>query len=230
MIVIVMTTYFPTGEIGIARKGYACECIDSFWKLSASEPIRIHLADDGSDEKHISFVERHAAVRCEYFETFNTISSGKRSGIGASLNRALEQIGNDDLWLYTTDDWYLTKELDLAGPVKLLRDRDYDLVRLGPIHPGLHCIVRFEENLGWWLDLQQHYGGFAFGTRPFIARKSLIDKVGNFDEYLNAYETERLYAERVAKSVVKLAYWGGVDLSGPWEHLGVVEVGREDIY
>jgi hypothetical protein len=75
------------------------------------------------------------------------------------------------------------------------------------------------------MDLLPQYGGFCFATRPFLATKGFYEKIGPFDERLNSYETERLYAERVAKSTAKLAYWGGIDLAGPWEHVGVENVG-----
>lgn len=222
MITIVMTTYFPNSTAGQARRQYAYRCIDSLKLLTAPEALRLHRADDGSD---LLFDSRPALDLCEYWETHYTSTDSRHRGIGASLNLALLNI--DDLWLYTTDDWLLTQELDLRGPVKLLRDREYDLVRLGPIHPGLTCVTRFEQGLGWWLDLQAHYGGFAFATRPFIATKQFYNKMGPFDEYPGSYETERLYAERVAKVPCKLAYWGGIDLAGPWEHIGLVGVGSE---
>lgn len=223
VITVVMTTYFPQTEVGKERLYYARQCIQALKQINTNEPLRLHIADDGSDYELVSTLPKLS----EYWETHSTYSNSGHNGIGASLNCALSNI--DDLWLYVTDDWMLTRPLNIDGPIRLLRDRNYDLVRLGPIHPGLHCIVKFEETIGWWLDLQPHYGGFAFGTRPFIATKDFYNKVGPFDEQLNSYETERLYSERVSKEPVKLAYWGGIDLAGPWKHLGTTSVGSIDI-
>lgn len=218
MITVVMTTYFPEGEVGQARFGYAHQVLNSLMlNLKCDRGFNLHISDDGSSLTRSTDILYLMNLAKAYWESMSTISDSNHQGIGASLNKALDCV--DNLWMYTTDDWLLTNKLNLDGPVALLENRDYDLVRLGPIHPDLECMSRFDQNIGWWLDLHQHYGGFAFATRPFIAKKSMFDKLGPFDELANSYETERLYAERVAKSTAKLAYWGGVDLAGPWQHL-----------
>lgn len=228
MITVVMTTYFPESDLGNERVGYARRVVTSLLKrLVADEQLQLLIADDGSPESRDQIIHELILEADDYWETMSKYTNSKRAGIGGSLNRALEKI--DDLWMYTTDDWHLVDTLDLSGPIKLLRYRDYDLVRLGPIHPDLRCTTRFDNSIGWWLDIDQCYGGFAFATRPFLATRGFYDKVGKFDEKLNSYETERLYAERVAKSTAKLAYWGGVDLAGPWDHLGIESIGMMDI-
>lgn len=225
MITVVMTTYFPDGEVGLARLNYAKQTLKSLIKnLQCELALRLHIADDSelgsplAGELLASLGQQFAVV---------TYKNSDHQGIGASLNLAITSA--DDIWMYTTDDWLLTGKLNLDGPVALLETRDYDLVRLGPIHPNLECVSRFDQNIGWWLDIHQHYGGFAFATRPFIAKRAMFEKIGPFDECTNSYETERLYAERVSKSTARLAYWGGVDLAGPWEHIGDVNVGYKDI-
>lgn len=223
MIDVVMTCYFP--QDAPQRKEYAKAALSSLLNgLIADEPLRFILSDDSemAETELIRDMTSQAAIAWGK----SVYSRSWHNGIGASLNKSLEHV--HDLWLYTTDDWVLTAGLDLAGPSKLLR-QGYDLVRLGPVHPDLQCITRFQANIGWWLDLRQEYGGFAFATRPFLATKAFYDKVGPFDEGLNSYETERLYAERVAKSTSKLAYWGAIDLAGPWDHVGLVNVGYRDV-
>lgn len=230
MITVVMTTYFPDSDLGNERVGYARRVVTSLLKsLVCDEPICLLIADDGSPDKRLNVIGELEDEADNYWETVSRYTNAYRGGIGASLNGALEKISSDELWMYTTDDWHLVDTLDLSGPIKLLRYRDYDLVRLGPIHPDLRCTTRFDSSIGWWLDIDQCYGGFAFATRPFIATREFYNKVGPFDEHLNSYETERLYAERVAKSTVKLAYWGGVDLAGPWDHLGIESIGMMDL-
>lgn len=228
MITVVMTTYFPDSPLGNARVECAKRVVESMLQgLVCDEPICLLIADDGSPESRNQIIYQLIRDADDYWETTSQYTNANRGGIGTSLNLALEKV--DDLWLYNTDDWRLDDTLDLTGPIKLLRYRDYDLVRLGPIHPDLRCTTRFDTSIGWWLDIDQCYGGFAFATRPFIATKNFYDKVGKFDEMLNSYETERLYAERVAKSTCKLAYWGGIDLSGPWHHLGTESIGMMDL-
>lgn len=223
MIDVVMTCYFP--KDAPERQKYAKLALSSLLgDIVADEPVRFILSDD-SETAEVDLVQEMTNAACATWGCSVYSRSGHK-GIGASLNRSLEYV--NDLWLYTTDDWVLVDELDLAGPCKLLR-QGYDLVRLGPVHPDLQCVTRFQADLGWWLDILPSYGGFAFATRPFLATKAFVDKVGPFDERLNSYETERLYAERVAKSTSKLAYWGGVDLAGPWTHVGLVNVGYRDV-
>lgn len=228
MIDIVMSCYFP--EDAPERQVYAKQVLRSLAVdgLLASEPLRFIVADDS--ERDLDFVvEELLPLVSNRWNVSPIHSHSWHRGIGASLNKALERVSSDNLWLYTTDDWLLTDYLELDGPARLLRN-GYDLVRLGPVHPDLTTITRFQAGLGWWLDLRQEYGGFAFATRPFIATKQFVEKVGPFDEGLNSYETERLYAERVAKrGDIKLAYWGGLDLAGPWEHIGTVSVGERDV-
>lgn len=220
---VVMTTYF-TPEVP-EREEYAKQSLESLMKNLDGDEARLRLvvADDTSREYDTGIPND---LICNAW-TGSFITSSGHNGIGASLNRALAHVR--DTFMYTTDDWVLTHPLSLRGPLKLLTSNNYDLVRLGPIHPDLCCVTRFDQSVGWWLDLHQHYGGFAFATRPFIATRAFYDKIGPFDEHLNSYETERLYAARVAKSNAKLAYWGSINLAGPWEHVGTENVGYMNI-
>ena len=228
MVDVIVTTYF-TKEVP-QREEYARQAVKSLYdNLSCDEDQTLHMiiADDSQS------VDDGCAA-----ELVNNTQSGWRGstytnshhrGIGASLNTAMKHVPVvNGKWMYTTDDWVLTHPLNLSKPCRLL-DKGYDLVRLGPVHPNLRCTTRFEQGVGWWLDLDAHYGGFAFSTRPFVATREFYDKVGPFDELLNSYETERLYAERVAHSTCKLAYWGGVSLDGPWYHVGIECVGYREV-
>jgi hypothetical protein len=221
---VVVTCYFP--QDAPERQEYARRSVKSLILNlgTQTELLRLVIADDSADE-HAALVNELLAYSVRYWNSAVHTRS-YHNGIGASLNAALDKVS--DVWLYTTDDWELQSALNLDGPLHLLR-QGYDLVRLGPVHPDLCCTTRFQQGIGWWLDLLPHYGGFAFATRPFLATKDFWKKIGPFDEGLNSYETERLYAERVARSTSKLAYWGGIDLAGPWEHIGLVEVGYRDV-
>lgn len=222
---VVVTTFFT--EAVPQREQYAKQAVSSLLNnLTCEDGLQLVLADDSLVIKETANQLLVTANDAKYDKWHGNsyVNSGHR-GIGASLNRAMKQV--KDYWVYTTDDWILTHPLNLDGPLRLLR-QDYDLVRLGPVHPDLQCVTRFDSSIGWWLDLRQEYGGFCFSTRPFVATKAFWEKVGPFDEGLNSYETERLYAERVGKSTSKLAYWGAVNLAGPWEHIGLECVGYMD--
>lgn len=215
-----MTTY----EDGKGfRSKYALETADSLFKmLKYSGPKKLHVADDGSVD--VDFIEE-IRKNPEAWESFG-YTNANRHGIGASLNLALEQVTDEDLWMYTTDDWKLTHDLDIARFLKLI-NQGYDVVRIGPVHPNLACTTMFNNRIGWWLDIDASSGGFAFGTRPFIATKEFYNKIGRFDEMVNSYELERLYCERVAKykGIRIAAAW----LHGPWLHIGDYQVGHIDI-
>lgn len=227
---VIMTTYFP--EAVPERQDYARDSLKSLLtNLYCEDGLRLIVSDDTDTPKEVCNDLIHMAELATYPQwNGTTYSCSGHRGIGASLNKSLTKVPTENgYFMYTCDDWRLEAPLNLDGPLTLLRKLDYDVVRLGPIHPDLNCTTRFQVGLGYWLDLHQHYGGFAFATRPFIATKKFYDKIGPFDEGLNSYEVERLYAERVAKSTCKLAYWGSVNLNGPFMHIGEACVGYMDV-
>lgn len=227
MIRVIMTTYTPANDC--PRAGYPITVLHSLREyLHASEPIEIWIADDGSPEPHVKDIVGYAK---ELGFPFQGVGSSvvDRKGIGASLNRALGYLPDDTLWFYITDDWELRAPLDLTGPAKLIRDVGYDYVRVGPIHPNLNATVRYrDEELQYYLQLHPEHGGFCFATRPFLTSKWFWQNIGPFDEYKDAYDTERMYAERVTKNAVHvtLAYYGLLDTREQWKHIGEYEVGH----
>lgn len=219
MICVVMTTYAPVPE----RAQYAHRVLNSLIKFikPGTEQVRLHVADDGSPEPYNKFIEELMAKAGASWKTPATWSNAERCGIGASLNRALEWV-ESDLWMYITDDWLLTEPLYLDRAARIIRSLNYDMVRLGPIHPNLSATTRYTQELGWWLDLHQAHGGYVFATRPFLSTKAFNQRIGPFVENENAYEVERIYAETVARSDAKIA---SITIKGPWQHLGQYEVG-----
>lgn len=181
------------------------------------------LANDGPvDEPHVEMCQR-------VMEPFAvSATGGPRVGIGGSLNRALQFVRDSDQWLYCTDDWVLTHQYDLWPATLLIKREGYDYVRLGPPHPNIVCQTKFQQGLGWWLELWPKGGGFAFGTRPFIATKQFYDKIGPFKENCDAYVCERDYSDRVTDmwSHVRMAEVVSGSLEGPWKHIGEVSVGE----
>lgn len=223
-VTIVMSTFAPNAE----REGYALRTLDSMidnFRLEHPDfKLRLHVADDGSPS--IGFIQElvRRAERAWYTPTSYTIA--KRRGIGGSLNLALGEVGARDLWLYNTDDWVLTGPMVLDHAVHLIDEVNYDYVRLLPLHPNLSGEVKFYTKIGWWLHLHND-SGYAFATRPFLANKKFYESIGPFDENLDAYETERLYAERTTRTAgIRLAALA--DFHGAWLHIGDYQVGKID--
>ncbi len=223
MITVVMTTYAPAGA-GAKRAEYAESTLRGLiTNLRSPQPLRLHVADDGSaDSRYITDL---LALAERVWGAKGAVTRAERQGIGASLNKALGQI--EGKWLYITDDWLLTDKLDLSVPCRLIDDQQYDLVRIGPPHPNLRCQTRFCEGLGWWLDIDASWGGFAFATRPFLASGDFYRICGPFVEVANAYVTEQDYAVRVTeKNRARIAYYdASFNRGGPWRHIGEYEVG-----
>jgi hypothetical protein len=223
-VTIIMTTYAPTNDH--PRVSYAIQVLDYLRHfLAYPGPIHLHIADDGSPPEYVPGLIDYARA-LGYPQVSST--NAARNGIGASLNLAVASLpSDDDIWMYITDDWLLTRALDITNAVRLITDQRtlYDYVRLGPTHPRLHCEVAYEMDLGFWLHLQQfHDNGYYFATRPFLATKQFWQYIGPFQERVDAYVTERDYSDRVNKSDAMLAEIG--DLNGPWQHIGEVQVGK----
>lgn len=222
---VVMSTYVP--EDKQVRAQYAASTAEALFEhLTAPVPLRLILADDGSFSH--AWVPNIMFAAYSKWRTQSVLCTGPRAGLGGSLNRALTKYVKDDLWMYITDDWLLTAPLDLSQAHYLLH-RNYDLVRIGPIHPWLHCQALYDV-CGWRLDLDASED-FAFATRPFVAAPSLVRRVGPFNEGVDAYYTEKLYSDR-CKAVaeqLKFAYDGSIGLHGPWLHIGDVQVGHDPI-
>lgn len=226
-VTVIMTTYCPPGK-GAIRAEYAVQTLHALIdNLKSPLPIRLHVADDGSTNRDfIKVLLREAKVG---WHTEGDWTNAERGGIGASLNRAIEQQAPDELLMYMTDDWMLTEPLDLAPAIMLINDFKYDLVRLSPIHPDLQCQTKHHLPIGWWLHLHMHSPGYVFATRPFLATTGFFDHVGPFQEGLDAYDTERAYNDLVkargshSRLLIAQADTG---LAGPWKHLGEYEVGH----
>lgn len=224
MVAVVVSTYNPPGG---ERDKYAIETVQSLVKnLRCSGPciFRLVLADDGSESPR--YLQKCANIAIEGWGTPSIVTQVNRKGIGGSLNAALQSVDFAEFWVYSTDDWVPTKELDIEPALKLIRDENYDYIRLNPLHPNLECMTKFRADIGWWLHLNQQgvNGGFYFGTRPFVATKNFYNTIGSFIEGTDAYEAEADYARRVNRTNLKLGAL--VDLHSNWLHIGKQEVGR----
>lgn len=180
MLPIIMSGYFPDGEIGEARLEYVTEAISSIHYYAHMYPrddhYEIFVAHDGPENRNTAkFHEMwdwHARV--------HIICSEQHNGVGASLNNALRVL-NPEVWMYTTDDFCLRHHLNLIQGLTLI-EAGYDYVRLGPLHPNIHCQVKFAVNLGWFLELKTTHG-YIVATRPFLMTKAMTDKLAEYNQY-----------------------------------------------
>lgn len=188
---IIVTTYFPEGEIGKRRMEYAKVAFTSWVdNLRLSEETHFHVADDGSSAEWI-----------EPFKEFveGSFSQQQRLGVGASLNAGIQEIKlrNIDVFGYFVDDWILNDGFYARSWVELLRNRNHiGVVRIGMPHPGITGRVEMEPE-GWLLRLNRH--NFAFGFRPALYHTRFFEAYGPFDEMQSSLECERMYNERFCK-------------------------------
>jgi hypothetical protein len=216
-ITIVMTIYF----INEQRKEVAESTLKSWQQCLRYEGnINLHLSDDGSIFPYYPenvYQRRFPKAR----KMSTTYSRQERHGVGASLNAGFKEAFKiSPLVLYAVDDWSLIESFDITPWAQLLLEReDVGMVRLGPPHPNLTGkIEMFTGNWqGWGMRLDRH--SFAFGHRPAIYHKRMIDAYGWFQEDCSALECERLYAENFCKTqgpdiVLSLAH--------KWQHLDSV--------
>lgn len=233
MLDIIMSCYFPEGEVGRERAKYAAQSIAYLGSnLRCSEPVRLILAHDGPPNNRMDDVLR-SNMWNELYGSVSVTYMSEHLGIGASLNNALSAL-NPDVWMYTTDDFLLTRPLNLDKPVDLIR-MGYDYVRLGPLHPDVYCKIKFNTEVGWFLELDAQQGGYVVATRPFLMTKRYTNALANamnsqdpFVEGETSYEVEKVlnrcgtFIDLHTDMRLAALLSDGTE----WEHIGAIEVGH----
>lgn len=216
-IAVVMTTYYPEGPIGVARLKHAKDVLVSLEDLTPIDQIII--SDDGSHNQQ-------GLNNLYFYVPMASIITGPNAGVGASINRALlflQSHWNHEewAWIYMPDDLLLTKSIDLTQAIKLL-EIGYDFVRLDLPHPNLLCKTKFQQDIGWWLDLDLRCE-YSFATRPTLISSELTHKFGGFKEFADSYEVELDYSHRVSDHQLYIAGAISCDLGNAWQHLSADE-------
>lgn len=192
-ITIVVTTWFPPTVDGNLKLQAALQTVVSWDNMLFYDgEVKYHIADDGSDEYHLSkFI--HACERL--FPDKVTTSLKSKQGVGASMNRGM--VG-PTLFAYFVDDWFLTENFDLTKWAdELMNNPSIGMVRFGPPHPGISGTAEL-VSAGWILRLNRH--NFTYGMRPALYHKRFIDAYGLFLERASSVEVERLYNEHFART------------------------------
>lgn len=219
-ITIITTTWAPKGEVGDRRGATARICITSwFLYLRYEGQVRLHVADDGSDNEEFYGPEAFLPYRLPQNEV--SFSRQMRQGVGASLNAGIgAAMKNSPLLAYIVDDWRLMAPLDLTPWARLLLEEEYlGAIRLGPPHPDLTGIIRHFHGT-WAMVLDRHH--FAFSHRPTLFHERFFQAYGLQEEGINAMECEQRYNEMfVGTPGPEIAY----AISYPWDHIGQDELG-----
>lgn len=108
------------------RLAYAVETARSTARnLQHDGPVHWHIADDGDDDNYIGTVaDAILDARGGYTEVTTSQAAGR--GYGASFNLASQVVHNvADYVLPLEDDWRLTRPLDTAPIVRMLRYRGH---------------------------------------------------------------------------------------------------------
>lgn len=218
---VVATTFFPNELRAETFAETVATWEEHLHYVGNLKRLRLIIADDGS---LINPRLRLPAI----FKSHEMVVVGQsRHGVGASLNIGFQRAFEiSPLVLYAVDDWCLIHNFDISPWVQLLMEReDVGMVRLGPPHPNTSGMIEaFTSNWqGWGLRLDRK--GFAFGHRPALYHKRMLDIYGWFEEDVNAYECERLYNERFCSTAgpdIVLA------LPHPFKHLESIELAGVD--
>jgi hypothetical protein len=231
IVTIVMTTYFPEGRDGLVRRTAARHTLKSWQKhLKYTNWLDLVIVHDGPggvdgadniDKFHRAALDIWTDPVLHNRATI--ISTEKRAGVGNSLNTGFSHAFNTTpVVLYAVDDWALTTDLDITPWVQLLMERkDVGMVRLGPPHPFTRGeIAAYTQNWqGWAMKLDRY--SYAFGHRPALYHRRMIDFYGQFETYVNALRCEQDYADRFIRRTdgpdIVLA------LPHPWKHIDSVE-------
>lgn len=214
-VTIVMTTYFPEGEVGYQRRAAAEDTLRSWDEcMFYSGDLHLHVGDDGS-------------YICPWLEEWvgtwegTSRSYQEHQGVGASLNKGFRKAyETSPIVFYGVDDWSLTEPFDITPWVQVLLERlDIGMVRLGMPHPNLAGRVEHLGPLGWGLLLDKY--SYAYGQRPALYHQRFTDAYGWFKEDVSAIDCEREYAEHFIRT-------SGPDiimaLPHPWKHIDTISM------
>lgn len=189
MIAIVLLTY--------DRLAYAKRTVASVAKnLKTDEGVWFHIADDGSPQE---YRDELWALAHKHWGANVSITNSERRGYGASYNLATQLVHPvADLILPLEDDWELTRKLDLAPVVQVLRDRTFGCVRMGYIGCTQELRGKFvSANSLWWLALDPDSPEpHVFAGHPRLELTEWEQAVGPWPEGMAAGATEFEVAHR----------------------------------
>jgi glycosyltransferase involved in cell wall biosynthesis len=159
-------------------------------------PITWHIADDSSPGNYIADLLNDYKTLAFH----HTITN--RQGWGANVNKALQSITTDYIYL-NEDDYIVQKDLDLASGVALLESNtDLGIVRYDGIAGHTLNLELREQNtrLGRlnYLRISKHSPHLnVYSNRPHLKHRRLHNTMGLYAEGLSLGQTEEEFAHRV---------------------------------
>jgi hypothetical protein len=177
------------------RTSCARACVDALLRnLSCTGySIRYIICDDRSKPGHVPAVvdvlsRAGAAVSVH-------LNDGKRWGLGASMNKGLEDAFKDShLCLRIEDDWLLKRPLDLGKWADCMDRLSIGSVRLGMMFRKPYELREFEEGL---LKVKSDPGRrFTFNNQVALVSDSVYDLCGPYVENRPPNIVEREMADR----------------------------------
>lgn len=227
---VVVTTYFPPGDVGRRRIGATATAIRSWESELFGSDYQLIIADDGSDPAAFLVLGKKL-----YGIEVDAWATTARRGCGASLNAGVSVALTADApaVFYAQDDWKLVEALDLTPSLALLNDDVADIVRFGPTHPNLAAnVVRTSiPDAEWCLRYDWAGGGYVVGWRPALYHRRVFERFPlDGLEGLSAIEAERVWLERMAADPdpPRVFHAPNCTLAGPFRHIDTVELGEDD--
>lgn len=186
---ILIVTYDRPTEIRKTINGLAN-------RLKYDGSITLHIADDNSPGSYVNdLLEDY-----KFLDVQHTITN--RKGWGANVNKALQSITTDYIYL-NEDDYVPLVGLDLNKGVALLEaNQDLGIVRYDGIEGHtLNLELREEDTrLGRlnYLRISKHSPHLnVYSHRPHLKHRRLHDMLGLYKEGLSLGETEEEFAHRI---------------------------------
>lgn len=206
MIPIILYTFAPADNPTLAseRQRYAEATLAKLFKnLRSSEPIWLHIGDDGSAPEYREHLWNLAG---EYVGERRSITNSERRGYGGNYNQCtwfVHQMQDVDIILHLEDDWSLERTLDLDPLIHVLRTEPrIGSLRLGMV--GYYHPLRAE--FVWAGTPGQHFllfdpaspSQYIWSGGPRLETVAWARSVGPWPERLRAGETELAVCGRTA--------------------------------
>lgn len=182
------------------RLAYARETLSSTLdNLRSSEPIHVHIADDGSEQAYRDELLYIARTNDRVANV--TVSNSERGGYGANYNLAMQTVhAHCEYILPLEDDWRLAREFNVDPIIDVLAQRVFGCVRMGYIGytQTLTCDFVYHGGLHWLALRSDSAEPHVFAGHPRIETKAWSRSVGPWTEGLQPGQTEWDVAHRVA--------------------------------
>lgn len=207
------------------RLEYALRTLESVAEhLSTSDPLRLHIADDGSPENQR---QELLDIAKDYFGNHNvTIHNSNRRGYGANYNLATQYVhSHSDIILPLEDDWELVRSLNLDPLVDALKDPRIDCIRMGYLGTtqSLRGEVIHVSGQTFLLLDPDSPEPHVFAGHPRLETREFERRLGSWPEGIAAGPTEFEVSKRPAARarvvwpLDLLKAWGDL-----WAHIGTI--------